>query len=122
MEDKSKEFAHRIRIVRKYLNKTQIEFAKELGILQSTMSKLESGMSSPNLETIQRLGRMGFDLNWLIYGTKAKDEDILKHKTVESVTKLDKAKINNMLGVLSKEELHFCRQWLELYVASLNKK
>ena len=81
--------AHRIRVVRSYYRKSQTEFAKELGIGQSTLSAIENGTAMPSIEVLQRLGRMGFNLEWLLYGENLQpqnDRIILKEpaKDIES--------------------------------------
>ena len=113
--------AHRIKIMRKYSGKTQIEFAKELGILQPTLSAIEQGKQAPSFEMLQKLGRLGFDLKWLLYGDTNEDE-IMSHDAVKVISKWDQYRISTILSKMSKEEVRFCRQWLELYFKSLNKQ
>lgn len=118
LQDKQKEtLAQRIRVVRGYYGKSQAAFAKELEISQSAMSAMEVGKVDPPTIVIQKIGKMGFDLNWLLYGETPNPKKL--SETSES--NLEKIKINKILGSLSSEELRFCRQWLDLYVHSLNK-
>lgn len=112
--------AQRIRVVRGYYDKSQTEFAKELGISQSALSAIELDRAMPSADIIQKIGKMGFDLYWLLYGETPKKE--LSETTVANTAlNWEKTRINKILGSLSYEELRFCRQWLELYAKSLKK-
>lgn len=106
--------AQRVKNLRNHYNMTQDEFASELGILQSTLSEIERGNVKPKFETLQRLGNLidHNDLEWLLYGTGTKDID---------TSKWNKKRFEALLDKLSEDELKFCRQWLELYVNSLQK-
>ena len=113
--------AQRIRVMRKYSGKTQIEFAKELGISQPILSALEQGKQFPGFEMIQKLGRLGFDLKWLLYGDTNEDE-IMSHNVVKVISKWDQYRISTILSKMTKEQVRFCRQWLELYAKSLDEQ
>ena len=122
MKDKEMNtIAQRIRVMRKYSGKTQIEFAKELGISQPILSALEQGKQFPSFEMIQKLGRLGFDLKWLLYGDTNEDE-IMSHNVVKVISKWDQYRISTILSRMSKEQVRFCRQWLELYAKSLDEQ
>lgn len=110
----SETIAQRVKNLRNHYNMTQDEFASELGILQSTLSEIERGNVKPKFETLQRLGNLidHNDLEWLLYGTGTKDID---------TSKWNKKRFEALLDKLSEDELKFCRQWLELYVNSLQK-
>ena len=112
--ENSETISKRIKNIRKYYKMNQQDFAKELGILQSTLSEIERGNVNPQFKTLQLLGDMigRSNLEWLLYG---KTEVI---KTDE----WNKTRINNLLIKLNADELKFCREWLELYVNSLKKK
>lgn len=111
--ENSETISKRIKNIRKYYKMNQQDFAKELGILQSTLSEIERGNVNPQFKTLQLLGDMigRSNLEWLLYG---KTEII---KTDE----WNKTRINNLLLKLNPNELKFCREWLELYVNSLKK-
>lgn len=111
--ENSETISKRIKNIRKYYKMNQQDFAKELGILQSTLSEIERGNVNPQFKTLQLLGDMigRSNLEWLLYG---KTEII---KTDE----WNKTRINNLLLKLNSNELKFCREWLELYVNSLKK-
>lgn len=122
MKDKEMNtIAQRIGVMRKYSGKTQIEFAKELGISQPILSALEHGKQFPSFEMIQKLGRLGFDLKWLLYGDTNEDE-IMSHNVVKVISKWDQYRISTILSKMSKEQVRFCRQWLELYAKSLDEQ
>lgn len=104
----------RIKNIRKYYKMNQQDFAKELGILQSTLSEIERGVVSPQFRTLQVLGdRIGrSNLEWLLYG---------KIETIKT-NEWNNTRIKNLLTKLNTSELKFCREWLELYVNSLREK
>ena len=64
--DTSLTMAHRIKVIRTYYQKSQMDFAHDLGISQSALSSLENGSTSPSAEVLQKLGRMGFALEWIL--------------------------------------------------------
>lgn len=115
--NEAKTLAHRIRVVRNYYRKSQTEFARELGIGQSTLSAIETGMTTPSIEILQRLGRMGFNLEWLLYGENTQlpnDQIILK----EPAKDIESARIYALLRELSEDHLKLWRQMLEVFIAS----
>lgn len=114
--EKEETLAQRIRVVRGYFGKSQEAFAKDLDISQSAMSAIELGRVVPSADVIQKIGRMGFDLEWLIYGETNKKPDKMPN------TNFEKIRINKLLSFLTQEEIHFCRKWLELYLKSLKKE
>jgi transcriptional regulator with XRE-family HTH domain len=112
--ENSETISKRIKNIRKYYKMNQQDFAKEIGILQSTLSEIERGNVSPQFKTLQLLGDMigRSNLEWLLYG---------KTETIKT-DEWNKTRINNLLIKLNENELKFCREWLELYVNSLKKK
>ena len=112
--ENSETISKRIKNIRKYYKMNQQDFAKELGILQSTLSEIERGNVSPQFKTLQLLGDMigRSNLEWLLYG---------KTETIKT-DEWNKTRINNLLIKLNENELKFCREWLELYVNSLKTK
>lgn len=112
--ENSETISKRIKNIRKYYKMNQQDFAKELGILQSTLSEIERGNVNPQFKTLQLLGDMigRSNLEWLLYG---------KTETIKT-DEWNKTRINNLLIKLNADELKFCREWLELYVNSLKKK
>ena len=56
--ENSETISKRIKNIRKYYKMNQQDFAKELGILQSTLSEIERGNVSPQFKTLQLLGDM----------------------------------------------------------------
>ena len=109
-------FAHRIKVIRTYFQDSQTEFAKKLGISQSALSSLESDTTTPSAEVIQKLGHMGFDLNWVVYGEKTPS---VTNKVVlqESSTDWEFARILKLLRSLPENEVEMVRILLETYIA-----
>lgn len=107
----------RIRVIRGCANKSQTKFAIDLGISQSTLSAIELDRISPTADpVIKKIGEMGYDLDWLIFGTSKGNENIS-----EIAQDWDRARVNKLMEKLSTDEVRFCRQWMELYVKSLSK-
>lgn len=74
------QFHDRLRKIRKDLKLKQIEMADRLRISLGTLQRHEKGMTSPSLNTLERIASFGFDLHWLITGSPAtEDEKPLVH-------------------------------------------
>lgn len=109
----------RVQYIRNYQKKKQSDFAKDLKITQSTLSLIERNEVKPTFEAFQRLGKMGFNLEWLLYGPMEKKQPTSRVYE-NKVMQWDKTRINKAIDKLSKNELRFCRQLVELYVSSVD--
>lgn len=115
-QTKQESLAHRLRVVRGYYGQSQAEFAKKLEISQSAMSAIELGKVIPSADVIQKIGRMGFGLEWLLYGENKNEFEAAA--IADTALNFEKNKINKLINSFSPDELRFCRQWLELYAKS----
>lgn len=106
----------RVRVMRTYFKQSQSEFAKELGISQSAMSAIEKDASTPSYEVICALGRMGFHLNWILYG----ESDSLPPRAVldHVAGSHELQKINKILEGLPPDKLTAVRKAMELLLRS----
>ena len=106
----------RVRVMRTYFKQSQSEFAKELGISQSAMSAIEKELSTPSYEVICALGRMGFHLNWILYG----ESDSLPPRAVldHVAGSHELQKIDKMLETLPPSKLTAVRKAMELLLRS----
>lgn len=112
--------AQRIKVIRVYYDKSQEEFAKDLSISQSALSSIEHG-TIPSAEVIQKLGKMGFSLEWLLYGENnqpTSPKQVLENTAAD----WERTRINKLLNALSHNKLKLCRQCLELFVSSFTKE
>ena len=109
--------AHRVKVIRTYFNKSQDEFAKELAISQSALSAIERGQGQPGTEALQKLGRMGFDLNWILYG-ESNGENAPGNIIEKTAADREKARILKILDTLPQNKLRVLRQCLELITKS----
>ena len=119
--DTSLTMAHRIKVIRTYYQKSQMDFAHDLGISQSALSSLENGSTSPSAEVLQKLGRMGFALEWILYGENNQPESsaiVLE----QSANDWEIAQIQKLLLKLPQEKLKMWRQMLEIYIATETKR
>jgi transcriptional regulator with XRE-family HTH domain len=119
--DTSLTMAHRIKVIRTYYQKSQMDFAHDLGISQSALSSLENGSTSPSAEVLQKLGRMGFALEWILYGENNQPESaaiVLE----QSANDWEIAQIQKLLLKLPQEKLKMWRQMLEIYIAAETKR
>lgn len=112
--------AQRIKVIRVYYDKSQEEFAKDLSISQSALSSIEHG-TIPSAEVIQKLGKMGFSLEWLLYGENNQPTSP-KQVLEDTAADWEHTRINKLLNALSHDKLKLCRQCLELFVASFTKE
>ncbi|MHA1540728.1 MAG: helix-turn-helix domain-containing protein [Alphaproteobacteria bacterium] len=60
----------RLKLIRKELGKTQIEMAELLGVGKATMQNYEYGKTKPSANALSKLKELGFNSNWLLYGTE----------------------------------------------------
>ena len=112
--------AQRIKVIRVYYGKSQEEFAKDLSISQSALSSIEHG-TNPSAEVIQKLGKLGFSLEWLLYGEN-NQPDSPKQLLADTAADWERTRINKLLNALPHDKLKLCRQCLELFVASCAKE
>lgn len=112
--------AQRIKVIRIYYGKSQEEFAKDLSISQSALSSIEHG-TIPSAEIIQKLGKLGFSLEWLLYGEN-NQPDSPKQMLADTAADWERTRINKLLNSLSYDKLKLCRQCLELFTASFTKE
>jgi len=98
--------------MRTYFKQSQESFAKELGISQSAMSSMEQDLTSPPYEVLCALGRMGFNLNWILYGDA---DDLSPRAVLDHVAgSHEMQKINKLLSPLPIERLTAVRKAMEL--------
>ena len=106
----------RVRVMRTYFKQSQSEFAKELGISQSAMSAIEKDASTPSYEVICALGRMGFHLNWILYG---ESDSLPPRAGLDHVAgSHELQKIDKMLETLPPDKLTAVRKAMELLLRS----
>ncbi len=48
--------------------RSQMAFAKELGVHKNTLGSYERGERTPDVSFLQRLAKQGFDMNWFVTG------------------------------------------------------
>lgn len=106
----------RVRVMRTYFKQSQSEFAKELGISQSAMSAIEKDASTPSYEILCTLGKMGFHLNWILYG----ESDSLPPRAIldHVAGSHELQKINKILERLPPDKLTAVRKAMELLLRS----
>lgn len=64
-------FGDRLRGYRESLGTTQREMAETLGLPTRTYQDYERGLSTPKIETLQKLAETGCDIAWLITGSRS---------------------------------------------------
>lgn len=60
-----KEMEEKLKKIRLTLKKTQKEMSSLLGLGEITWQNYERGISKPKLETLEKLGKLGFNINWI---------------------------------------------------------
>ena len=66
----------RIRKARLEKDMTQAELAQKIGVQRAVISKYESGMISPQIDTLQKIAdALEVDINWLIHGRTLEQRD-----------------------------------------------
>ncbi|OMF32259.1 hypothetical protein BK133_14650 [Paenibacillus sp. FSL H8-0548] len=60
-----------IKKLRKQIELTQVEFSKQIGVSQGTLSDIEQGNCNPSIETLVSIQeRYNVSFNWLLKGYK----------------------------------------------------
>ena len=63
------ELSLRIKQLRKHLGKSQVEFAKDLGVHEQSVSKWERGLVKPENTLLGEMaGKYSINMNWLMTG------------------------------------------------------
>lgn len=114
----------RLKFIRKYFGKSQTEFAKDLGIGQSTYSNMEKERNPATVDIVKKLGDMGFSIEWVLYGDKAQEEQNISCKKVYKNidTNLAIERITKLLSNLSSKDVNVCKEIIAVYVKSLQVK
>lgn len=91
----------RIKKLRKDRKLTQIEFAKKIGIAQSSLSEIEKG-TIPSAEILIKICSIfGIDGNWLLTGVESdylSDEEKELIKRYRTLSEREKGRIDEILG------------------------
>ena len=120
-EKKETTMGARIRICRYNSGKTQTEFARSLGITQSTLSKYENDSMVVSPDILAALVQMGWSSDWLLMGREEpgmkieiseapKEKSSLGRKQGEVVSKVKKLSekqldlVNTLLDQFAKKE------------------
>ena len=74
----------KLKQIRMKLNKTQKEMSALLGLGEITWQNYERGISKPKIETLEKLAKLGFNINWV---TSSDNKDMLS-------TNVEEGKIN----------------------------
>lgn len=91
-----------IRKLRKMSGLTQIEFAKQIGISQGTLSDIEQGNCNPSVDTVLSIHkRYEVTLDWLLKGTE-KANASARPKTID--LSLNEIKLLELVKKLSEED------------------
>jgi transcriptional regulator with XRE-family HTH domain len=82
------QIGERIKYIRKFNNKTQIQFAEILGISQASLSEVESGKSKPMFDTLMTLGSVyHIDMNWLLNNIGLEDLATFQESEINLIKK-----------------------------------
>jgi transcriptional regulator with XRE-family HTH domain len=86
----------RLKILRKRLHLSQIEFSELIGITQATLSRLEHGVNTPSMDVLFKIAsKTQASLDWLVLGVNVPYDDyIIKNETEGHVVK-EPSKIYN---------------------------
>ena len=114
--DQPDTIGRRIRVMRMYFKQSQSAFAKDLGISQSAISAIEQDSAVPSYEVICVLGRMGFNLHWILYG---ESDNLPPRAVLDHVAgSHEMQKIHKLLETLPTDKLTAVRKAMELLLRS----
>ena len=96
---------YRLRLLRLKLKKAQQEFADELGVSGSTMSRYEKNLRCPNTYFFRLLReKTGVDLNWLLTGKGSMFEvypqDLIRIKSIGTKIQKQAEKMEELIREL----------------------
>lgn len=94
-----------LRTVRKEKRLSQQNVAETIGLRQSTLAEIESGLRAPRRQTIQKIESLfGAEVNWR-RTLSGEDHSHIMYKMVELINEQEE-------GV--QERIQYCRQCLEI--------
>lgn len=67
-EHQTEKLGDRIKVIRRGLGLNQNEFAKLLGVKQSTISNLERNAREMSNDILKKLYKLGYPAEWILYG------------------------------------------------------
>ena len=64
----SEKRGERLATFRRHLGLNGLKFAAELGVTSGTLTQYEKGVSFPSVDKLEKLARLGLNLNWYVTG------------------------------------------------------
>ncbi len=108
----------RLKLIRGYFGKSQVDFAKDLGIGQSTYSNMEKERNPATIDIVKKIGKMGVSVEWVLYGNNTQvKQDINYKKYLDNNSAI--GNITKLLSKLSPKDIKVCNEIINLYVKSL---
>ncbi len=99
MSDISKNLGHKIKTIRKARNLTQSELAEMIDIDSKYISRIETGLSSPSLKTLEKLCEiLKIDIGYLFDFSEFDDKDAIIKKLDDKIKIYSLEKLKLLLG------------------------
>lgn len=101
-------FPNRLKQIRQSLKLTQAEMADQCDVSLSALQRYEKGSSSPSVDFLERIARLGVNLHWLVTGTFGEHEN-------PSMGKVERLSVSDGVICIAfrSEEIHDIKTTLE---------
>ena len=108
MEDLTKQLGKRIKQIRKESNYTQADFAEKINVDFKYLSRIETGLSTPSLKTIEKIAeQLGVDYRILFTFDKPLDKKMLEVEICNKIKKFSPEKLKKLLEIINILEYEF---------------
>lgn len=107
IEDMEETIAYRMKVVRTSLKLNRKEFAAKIGVYPNRITEVEQGKYNISLKMLTEIGKLGFDLNWLVNGNNKEKElqaaigdDVELFKLINKIKHLEGRDLRFLSGVI----------------------
>lgn len=107
IEDMEETIAYRMKVVRTSLKLNRKEFAAKIGVYPNRITEVEQGKYNISLKMLTEIGKLGFDLNWLVNGNNKEKElqaaigdDVELFKLLNKIKRLEGRDLRFLSGVI----------------------
>ena len=108
MDDLTRQLGKKIKQIRKESNLTQADLAEKINVDFKYLSRIETGLSTPSLKTIEKIAeQLGVDCGLLFTFDKPLDKKMLEVEIYNKIKKYSPEKLKKLLEIITILEYEF---------------